>query len=243
MGDKNNFKGIFYNVNEEQKFFEGGAHFKYSDLVKKLQNLIKKQEKNLNICIEKINNQKEEKHIKINRFILKNKLEISRNLKTIPKNKSPEILKNFSNGKKFSKLKLNVLEKDLLSLRLKKRIDSEKNLTLPKIKNNANESYKNNEKNLPMKTIIKTILFKPRENKEKYDINNNLYQSNKSLFDDFSQNSINNSLEKKKNKLLFNISPNSKLFSICNGSILNSSIYKINTSKLKLPKQNKIKFN
>ena len=243
MGDKNNFKGIFYNVNEEQKFFEGGAHFKYSDLVKKLQNLIKKQEKNLNICIERINNQKEEKHIKINRFILKNQLEISRNLKTIPKNKSPEILKNFSNGKKFSKLKLNVLEKDLLSLRLKKRIDSEKNLTLPKIKNNANESYKNNEKNLPMKTIIKTILFKPRENKEKYDINNNLYQSNKSLFDDFSQNSINNSLEKKKNKLLFNISPNSKLFSICNGSILNSSIYKINTSKLKLQKQNKIKFN
>ena len=135
------------------------------------------------------------------------------------------------------------MEKDLLSLRLKKRIDSEKNLTLPKIKNNANESYKNNEKNLPMKTIIKTILFQLRENKEKYDINNNLSQSNKSLFDDFSQNSINNSLEKKKNKLLFNISPNSKLFSICNGSILNSSIYKINTSKLKLPKQNKIKFN
>ena len=40
MGDKNNFKGIFYNDNNEQKYFEGGAHFKYSELIKQLQNLL-----------------------------------------------------------------------------------------------------------------------------------------------------------------------------------------------------------
>ena len=145
MGDKNNFKGIFYNVNNEQKYFEGGAHFKYSELIKLLQNLLNKQENNLKICKENNNNnQKEEKLIKINRLFLKNKLEISRNLNIIPKNQSPENLKNYSNGKKLlSKLKLNlklnpVFEKDLLKLRLKKRIDSEKNVTLPKIKNIMN---------------------------------------------------------------------------------------------------------
>lgn len=242
MGDKNNFKGIFYNDNNEQKYFEGGAHFKYSELIKQLQNLLNKQEKNLKICKENNNNQKEEKLIKINRLFLKNKLEISRNLKTIPKNQSPENLKNYSNGKKLlSKLKLNpIFEADLLKLRLKKRIDSEKNVTLPKIKNKDNESYKNNENYLPIKTIKKTILFRPRENKEKYKLKNYLSQSNKSLFDEISNNLINNSVERKNKKLLLNISPNSKLFSIYHDSILNSTISKINTSNLKLPKQNKI---
>ena len=216
MGDKNNFKGIFYNDNNEQKYFEGGAHFKYSELIKQLQNLLNKKEKNLKICKENNNNQKEEKLIKINRLFLKNKLEISRNLKTIPKNQSPENLKNYSNGKKLlSKLKLNpIFEADLLKLRLKKRIDSEKNVTLPKIKNKDNESYKNNENYLPIKTIKKTILFRPRENKEKYKLKNYLSQSNKSLFDEISNNLINNSVERKNKKLLLNISPNSKLFSI-----------------------------
>ena len=31
-----NYKGIFYNDEKEKKYYEGGAHFKYSDLVKKL---------------------------------------------------------------------------------------------------------------------------------------------------------------------------------------------------------------
>ena len=28
-----NYKGIFYNENKEKKYYEGGAHFKYMDLV------------------------------------------------------------------------------------------------------------------------------------------------------------------------------------------------------------------
>ncbi len=60
MGDKNNFKGIFYNVNEEQKFFEGGAHFKYNDLYKILESIYKERiksnstEKNNNLSNNKI---------------------------------------------------------------------------------------------------------------------------------------------------------------------------------------------
>ena len=35
------FKGIFHDQNIERKFYEGGAHFKYSDLIKKLNKLVK----------------------------------------------------------------------------------------------------------------------------------------------------------------------------------------------------------
>ena len=38
------YKGIYYNDNTEQVFYEGGAHFKYILLFKKLQLLSKIQE-------------------------------------------------------------------------------------------------------------------------------------------------------------------------------------------------------
>ena len=36
------YKGIYYNDNEEQQYYEGGAHFKYSELYKILEELAKK---------------------------------------------------------------------------------------------------------------------------------------------------------------------------------------------------------
>ena len=46
----NDYKGIFYNENEEeeQKYYEGGAHFKYKDLYHLLEELVKKEEKKNN---------------------------------------------------------------------------------------------------------------------------------------------------------------------------------------------------
>ena len=41
-----NYKGIFYKEEKEKKFYEGGAHFKYSDLVFALKDLIKQKNKN-----------------------------------------------------------------------------------------------------------------------------------------------------------------------------------------------------
>ncbi len=38
----NEYKGIYYNDNTEQQFYEGGAHFKYSDLYRILGELVKK---------------------------------------------------------------------------------------------------------------------------------------------------------------------------------------------------------
>ena len=51
-----NYKGIFYREEKEKKFYEGGAHFKYSDLVKALLDLIK--EKNQNLEFETLENSK-----------------------------------------------------------------------------------------------------------------------------------------------------------------------------------------
>ena len=38
----NEYKGIYYNDNTEQQYYEGGAHFKYNDLYKLLEELVKK---------------------------------------------------------------------------------------------------------------------------------------------------------------------------------------------------------
>ncbi len=43
-----NYKGIFYNKEKEKKFYEGGEHFKYLDLVNELIKLIKENYKNKN---------------------------------------------------------------------------------------------------------------------------------------------------------------------------------------------------
>lgn len=45
----NEFKGIYYNDNKQQKYFEGGAHFNYKELyhiLENLQSLIDKSDTN-----------------------------------------------------------------------------------------------------------------------------------------------------------------------------------------------------
>jgi hypothetical protein len=36
------YKGLYYNDNTEQQFYEGGAHFRYKDLYQILEELVKK---------------------------------------------------------------------------------------------------------------------------------------------------------------------------------------------------------
>ena len=36
------YKGLYYNDNTEQQFYEGGAHFQYKDLYQILEELVKK---------------------------------------------------------------------------------------------------------------------------------------------------------------------------------------------------------
>ena len=43
MFDIDNYKGIYFGNDNEQQFYEGGAHFKYSDLYNILENLYQLQ--------------------------------------------------------------------------------------------------------------------------------------------------------------------------------------------------------
>ena len=40
----NNYKGLFYNEKTKKLYYEGGAHFKYKDLVKELEAIKAKRE-------------------------------------------------------------------------------------------------------------------------------------------------------------------------------------------------------
>lgn len=61
------YKGVYYQDDNEQKYYEGGAHFKYSDLCKILEILFKEQQTKikanelLSKNIRKINNSKKDK--------------------------------------------------------------------------------------------------------------------------------------------------------------------------------------
>ena len=149
MGD--NYKGFFYNDNDEPKYFEGGAHFKYIDLYEKLENLVKKEVENY-ISIE----DKNEKNIKINnRLVLKNQFNMSRNIKSIfINNHSPDKFNNYNKNKIYSKLKIRCFgDNDLYKFNLNKRKENDKNLTLPKIKIKDLDNSQNSSSNSIKKFI------------------------------------------------------------------------------------------
>ena len=85
------YKGIYYGDNTEQKFYEGGAHFKYIELYKRLEIIFKQQQskdklnpktrnskstqqsKTGNTSIYKNNNNSKENNFFISKFFLGNK--------------------------------------------------------------------------------------------------------------------------------------------------------------------------
>ena len=248
MEDINNYKGLFYCNNYEQKFYEGGAHFKYCDLVNKLQTLLDNNEENLNNQNENIHTSMEVKNILDNGLVLKNKLIISRNIKLLNhNNQSYQFLTSIKKKIKYkskSKLKLSCfLDKNLSKLKLKKRIESHEDIQLPKI-----QIYENNNENNKSISLLHNELFnKPRkkiiiksniENNEYFEDKIKLSQTNKTIYNEFSNN-LSKNIQLKKSRVLLNISPHSNLF---NGSYINSSIDRLNRNAkiIKLPKRNKI---
>ena len=244
MEDINNYKGLFYCNNYEQKFYEGGAHFKYCDLVNKLQNLLDNNEENLNNQNENIHTSMEVKNILDNELVLKNKLIISRNIKLLNhNNQSYQFLTSIKKKIKYkskSKLKLSCfLDKNLSKLKLKKRIESEDNIQLPKIKIHEKKKIISLKHNQLFNKPRINLLIKPNiENSEFFQDKRNLSQSNKTIYDEFSNN-LSKNIQLKQQQLLLNISPHSNLF---NGSFINSSITRFNRNSkiIKLPKRNKI---
>ena len=84
------------------------------------------------------------------------------------------------------------------------------------------------------KIIIKSNI----ENNEYFEDKIKLSQTNKTIYNEFSNN-LSKNIQLKKSRVLLNISPHSNLF---NGSYINSSIDRLNRNAkiIKLPKRNKI---
>ena len=84
-----NYKGLFYNEDRDKKYYEGGAHFKYSDLVNALLEL----QKDAKINQETITSKKEKNNC-VNIFKIDNsiknikEIDINSNLLTINSNKN-----------------------------------------------------------------------------------------------------------------------------------------------------------
>ena len=245
MEDINNYKGLFYYKNYKQKFYEGGAHFKYFDLVNKLQYLLDNNGEKINNQNENIHNSMEEKNILENGLALKKKLITSRNIKLLNYNNQSTnqfliSMKKNIKSKSKSKLKLSCfLDKNLSKLKLKKRIESEDNIQLPKIKIHEKKKIISLKHNQLFNKPRINLLIKPNiENSEFFQDKRNLSQSNKTIYDEFSNN-LSKNIQLKQQQLLLNISPHSNLF---NGSYINSSIDRLNRNAkiIKLPKRNKI---
>ena len=66
-----NYKGFFFNKEKEKKYYEGGAHFKYTDLVNALNDLLKETNNNLVINSSINNNTQKDNHIIINHKYIK----------------------------------------------------------------------------------------------------------------------------------------------------------------------------
>ena len=115
MNFLNEYKGIFYKDNKEHKFYEGGAHFKYKELYKKLLILKKENEKEIYPLIS-------------DNHIIKNL-----------KNRSDENSQSIKNNIRIKKV-LSSIKNENLSIE-KKNIEKKKNINPNIYLNNSNFNY------------------------------------------------------------------------------------------------------
>ena len=200
---ENNYKGVFYNIDNKKNYYEFGAHFQYKELfnklliLQKLQNEESKSDTNINIQKNSINLIKNNNLNKSNILNSNNINENSNNKKilkkisdsknTIISNISPFLRRKNENLEKpknnFSIFNNNVLtHKQLLK-------NDNKTISLPKINigNSLEKSiYKFNKNNNSHKEINnskKYYIYTSRNNliKQKLSINTNQNYKNKKI--------------------------------------------------------------
>ena len=129
-----NYKGLFYNDQKQKKYYEGGAHFKYKDLVKVLEELKEKQDEKENE--DKAHNKNKSLDYNQNQDIL-----INDNRHNILESTNKEKNRNYIE----QLLNLNSVKspkKTLIKLKEIKSVDKKKDIVL----NTENNRY-NNEMN------------------------------------------------------------------------------------------------
>ena len=212
-----NYKGIFYHEQKEKNFYEGGAHFKYSDLVKRLIDLELEISKNSqtstkNISIENNNNlniDNEEKEIKItskeknnnnSNSLTINSHPIQNNLKIITTHKY--VLNTEKNDVKEKSKKKRLME--LLDYNSKISPFKNNHNNYKKVLTNGNNSKDNNYKRKSLNTIGNNENLYDSHNLLSLYINNNNNSKNKKI-------KINNNLPLIQSSYFNNIS-NKNLF-------------------------------
>ena len=145
------YKGLYHNDHQTTSYYEHGAHFKYSDLVDALNNLIKKDKKS------KESESKENKEIKkrINKYKFKTYKENGNLRYKDNNNEKEEYQKN--DDRKYD----NIFERNSLHISKKKILNpinrsvDRTNISLPKINisNNSNSVNKSNFYSLTKKTL------------------------------------------------------------------------------------------
>ena len=230
-----NYKGIFYKEEKEKKYYEGGAHFSYSELVFELNKLIK--EKNKDADMNSSRESKETIFLASNYQDLFRETQKTKNLTNIQKKMKLNFLtinnnniqrKKILNINKDSKLILNTEKNNENRQNSQKLILASKNMKISPLKTNPNNNKKMNsiEKNYNIKTL---------ENKAN---NRNIYK-NITLY-------INNK-EKKNNNLPiitnfhYNNFSNKNIFKSRQNNLFNLKFdSKVETSKYNLFLKNKI---
>ena len=230
-----NYKGIFYKEEKEKKYYEGGAHFSYSELVFELNKLIK--EKNKDADMNSSRESKETIFLASNYQDLFRETQKTKNLTNIQKKIKLNFLtinnnniqrKKILNINKDSKLILNTEKNNENRQNSQKMILASKNMKISPLKTSPNNNKKMNsiEKNYNIKTL---------ENKAN---NRNIYK-NITLY-------INNK-EKKNNNLPiitnfhYNNFSNKNIFKSRQNNLFNLKFdSKVETSKYNLFLKNKI---
>ena len=247
------YKGIYYGENKEQKFFEFGAHFKYSDLYNQLEILYDKINKNEQKSL--IRNKSNDKPKKIPLIEEEKKTIIRNNNNNIYLNKNYKtdnlnLSKTINNTDK--RKKANLINSNNVNLNLNKNFNQSYNkiknnilsnipLSKTKMKNSllSRNKYKNllifQNKNDNVIPSLKTQVISIKNNMNYYHINYNNLNSVRSRNNNIIIHSVKSDDERKnilskKNKtnekeILFNKSLNKKF-------PLGSSIY-FNKKKIK----------
>ena len=221
-----NYKGIFYKEEKQKKYYEGGAHFSYSELVYELNKLIKERNKDV-----ELNSSKDSKEIifissnykdifretQKSKSIINKQKKINLNLLTLNNNEVHN--KNGLYTNKSNKLILNT-EKNM-----ENRQNSQKNkllalvskkMKMSPIKTNPNNNKGINslEKNYNLKTLVNNGYKLDLNKNISLYINHNKIMKNNNLpiIKDIHHNNFSNRNIFKSNKNnLFNLKFNSKI--------------------------------
>ena len=238
-----NYKGIYYNESKEQKYFEGGAHFRYKDLFKTLMDLggIMPEDNYNNISKNNEINKNNDKILSLSNLLQKNQEkkinQKTRNINQFNYVNNPNTRITFNKKNNINKTKY-LVKKNSCSNH-SRNIDnnyffdeSNKNYT------NVNTfSFNNNKKSFLKNNMTQNLILEKGINLENEEKNNNLSGNKKYIHLKNLKNEHNRNRSDVYIKNIKNISQDIKEIKKYNKNNVNQNI-RIKNNKILIPKYN-----